>query len=366
MTEQFQFTCSACANSFMISEELRGKKVRCPRCMNVSTISAGTPNTVAAPGAKLSDERNVAGRVDHGSKRCHNCGRAVASPGGICAKCGPRQPGRGRRPAGERSRPMEVECPQCGAAGKIPDASNLKPLRCRRCGERFHPQPTTFVPSAPDTQQVEDFAALIDPEPIYDLKTRGGKPTTRIIIAIGVAGLLFTLLAIFLLGPLAKDDFKPNKQPVARQAARIPAQPVAPWTTPLVFVADALDTILAVVVNVGIVVVIVGIVVVIVGLSLLLCILPTLFGFRRGRHNQAAIAAGPPNGGTGLVAVGYVCGVLSLLILPPALGISGLVCGIINLVRGRTVHGIAQIIISVTFGLLGMIMGGEYVSLIAP
>lgn len=63
------------------------------------------------------------------------------------------------------------------------------------------------------------------------------------------------------------------------------------------------------------------------------------------------------NDGKALLIAGYLCGGLSLLILPPALGLAGLICGIITLVKGRVGHGIAMIIISVTCGLFGMIIG---------
>ena len=63
-------------------------------------------------------------------------------------------------------------------------------------------------------------------------------------------------------------------------------------------------------------------------------------------------------GGKGLIIAGYVCGFLSLLLFPPALGLAGTVCGIVNLTKGRVGHGLAQIIISVTCGALGYIIGG--------
>jgi hypothetical protein len=66
--------------------------------------------------------------------------------------------------------------------------------------------------------------------------------------------------------------------------------------------------------------------------------------------------------GNGLIVAGYICGVLSLFLLPPALGLAGTVCGIVNLVRGRTGHGIAQIIISVTCGIFGVILGAMVMS----
>ena len=63
------------------------------------------------------------------------------------------------------------------------------------------------------------------------------------------------------------------------------------------------------------------------------------------------------NGSKGLIAAGYICGFLSLLFLPPALGLAGIVIGIINLTKGQTGHGIAQILISVTCAIFGMIIG---------
>ena len=65
---------------------------------------------------------------------------------------------------------------------------------------------------------------------------------------------------------------------------------------------------------------------------------------------------------TGLIAAGYICGGLSLLIVPPALGLAGTVIGVVNLTKGSTGHGIAQIIISVTCGLFGMIIGASLMS----
>jgi len=60
---------------------------------------------------------------------------------------------------------------------------------------------------------------------------------------------------------------------------------------------------------------------------------------------------------TGLIVAGYICGFLALAIFPPALGIAGLVIGILNLTKGRTGHGIAQIVISITCGILGSVIG---------
>ena len=58
-----------------------------------------------------------------------------------------------------------------------------------------------------------------------------------------------------------------------------------------------------------------------------------------------------------LVVWGYVCGVLALFFLPIAFGIAGMVIGIVNLTKGRVGHGIAQIVIALTLGILGAIWG---------
>ena len=63
------------------------------------------------------------------------------------------------------------------------------------------------------------------------------------------------------------------------------------------------------------------------------------------------------NSSARLVKAGYICGGLSLLFFPPAFGIAGLVCGIINLTRGNIGHGIAQIVIAVTCSLIGIQIG---------
>ena len=55
-----------------------------------------------------------------------------------------------------------------------------------------------------------------------------------------------------------------------------------------------------------------------------------------------------------LIPAGYICGGLSLLFFPLALGVAGTVIGVINLVNGRTGHGIVQITISITCAILGV------------
>lgn len=95
MSDKFQFTCSKCAKSFMLSDELRGKKVRCPKCMNVSAIPPRSPNIVTALGIRLGDEIDGVGHAGSASKYCHYCGSIIASLAEICPKCGVRQPGHG-------------------------------------------------------------------------------------------------------------------------------------------------------------------------------------------------------------------------------------------------------------------------------
>jgi len=77
-------------------------------------------------------------------------------------------------------------------------------------------------------------------------------------------------------------------------------------------------------------------------------------------------------GFTPLVVWGYVCGIAVLFmvlwgyigfeavfIFPIGFGIAGVVIGIINLTKGRVGHGIAQIVIAVTLGILGVLWGAN-------
>ncbi len=78
------------------------------------------------------------------------------------------------------------------------------------------------------------------------------------------------------------------------------------------------------------------------------------FSIAETRQTPMAHSAGSS---TGLIAAGYMCAGLSLLILPPAFGLAGFIIGILNLVKGSTAHGIIQIILSITCGLFGMLIG---------
>ena len=67
------------------------------------------------------------------------------------------------------------------------------------------------------------------------------------------------------------------------------------------------------------------------------------------------IGSSNPSGGSNtLVISGYLCAIISLVFLPPAFGLAGMVIGIINLTRGKVGHGIAQIVLSVTLPIFGM------------
>jgi len=60
---------------------------------------------------------------------------------------------------------------------------------------------------------------------------------------------------------------------------------------------------------------------------------------------------------TGLISAGYICAFLALLIVPPFLGLAGLIIGIVNLTKGNTGHGITQIILSAVCAIIGMQIG---------
>lgn len=58
-----------------------------------------------------------------------------------------------------------------------------------------------------------------------------------------------------------------------------------------------------------------------------------------------------------LVIAGYIAVFLSFFIFPIFFMIIGVILGIINLSKGATGHGILQIVLSLIFGILGMLIG---------
>lgn len=60
---------------------------------------------------------------------------------------------------------------------------------------------------------------------------------------------------------------------------------------------------------------------------------------------------------TFLMVTGYLCSLLSLLLLPIALGLAALACGIGNLVQGGITHGVLQIVLSLTCCAFGTYLG---------
>jgi hypothetical protein len=58
-----------------------------------------------------------------------------------------------------------------------------------------------------------------------------------------------------------------------------------------------------------------------------------------------------------LIMAGYVCGLIALVFLPPGFAFAGIVIGIVNLTKGRLGHGIAQIAVATTCGIVGMYLG---------
>ena len=57
------------------------------------------------------------------------------------------------------------------------------------------------------------------------------------------------------------------------------------------------------------------------------------------------------------VPVGYVCAAISLLVLPPLFALIALGCGIYNASKGRSGHGMTQIVLSIACGITGMALG---------
>ncbi len=66
----------------------------------------------------------------------------------------------------------------------------------------------------------------------------------------------------------------------------------------------------------------------------------------------------PENGKSNLIVIGYVMSVMPILILPIVFTIVGVVLGVVNISKGKTGHGSAQVGISVFCGVVGTAIGG--------
>lgn len=79
-------------------------------------------------------------------------------------------------------------------------------------------------------------------------------------------------------------------------------------------------------------------------------------------NHQPSNANSHNNQSQGIVVGGYICSFVSLLFLPPAFGIAGLVLGIICLARGKIGHGVAIVVLSITLAIFGVIFGAAMYS----
>jgi hypothetical protein len=61
--------------------------------------------------------------------------------------------------------------------------------------------------------------------------------------------------------------------------------------------------------------------------------------------------------GVALIVAGYACGIASLFVFPPGLALAAVIIGILNLTRKKIGIGTSQIVIAVTCGFIGMIIG---------
>jgi ribosomal protein L37E len=60
---------------------------------------------------------------------------------------------------------------------------------------------------------------------------------------------------------------------------------------------------------------------------------------------------------TGLIVTGYILAGISLLFFPFLFALAGLIIGIITISKGHTGHGVAHIVLSICFGILGAFLG---------
>lgn len=60
---------------------------------------------------------------------------------------------------------------------------------------------------------------------------------------------------------------------------------------------------------------------------------------------------------TGLIVTGYILAGISLLFFPFLFALVGLIIGVITISKGHTGHGVAHIVLSICFGILGAFLG---------
>lgn len=66
----------------------------------------------------------------------------------------------------------------------------------------------------------------------------------------------------------------------------------------------------------------------------------------------------PASSNDSLLVIGYIIPFIALIILPIVFTPIGVVLGIVNIVKGKTTHGVIQIILAVVFGIVGTSIGG--------
>lgn len=75
-------------------------------------------------------------------------------------------------------------------------------------------------------------------------------------------------------------------------------------------------------------------------------------------HSPTPNTVAPPEpSSTGVLIGGYICAVVSLLFLPPLLGLVGIICGVVVIKRQAVNQGVALLIVSFVCATLGMIIG---------
>lgn len=79
--------------------------------------------------------------------------------------------------------------------------------------------------------------------------------------------------------------------------------------------------------------------------------------YLQSKYHSASIVAAKNDAPGWTIPAGYVFCVVSILFLPVVFAPAAFGIGIYNAVKGRVGHGIAQIILSIMCGLVGMILG---------
>lgn len=73
--------------------------------------------------------------------------------------------------------------------------------------------------------------------------------------------------------------------------------------------------------------------------------------------SPSAVTSSASPSSTGLLVGGYACAAVSLMFLPPFLGLAGIICGVVVITRKEVNKGATLLVVSFFCAVVGMVIG---------